>query len=293
MSIPKQGFPMYASINRLCIYPVKSLKGIEVQQAKCLPTGLEFDREWVVVDHKNRFMTQRQLPKMATIETHISNDSLVLSHSEHGAIHVPLNTPPWQDPKADTREIIVWKDKCQAFDEGKAVSDWLTDVLEFAAKGTLHLMRFPQQEKRVVQPKFTQRDDGVLKFADACPYLVVNTESLDALNTELEQQQLSAIDMNRFRGNIEISGIPAWQEYQSSKMTIGDVILKAEGPCHRCPMPGIDQLTGITKEPGQPFKTLMELDVPEGKSGAYFGMHATFLSGEGNTIAVGDQIELI
>lgn len=284
---------MYASINRLSIYPVKSLRGIEIQQAKCLSTGLEFDREWVVVDHKNRFITQRQLPKMATIATSITNDSLVLSHPAHGDIHIPLNTPAWQNPDADTREIIVWKDKCQAYDEGKAVSEWLTQVLEFGAKGTLHLMRFSQPEQRIVLPKFTQRDDAILKFADACPYLVVNTESLNALNAELQQRQLSAIDMSRFRGNIEISGIPAWHEYQSSKMTMGSVTLKAEEPCHRCPMPGIDQTTGETKEPGQPFKTLMELEVPEGKSGAYFGMHATFLSGEGNMISVGDHIELV
>ncbi|KAK1759452.1 molybdenum cofactor sulfurase [Echria macrotheca] len=74
-----------AQIRNLCIYPVKSCKGIEVTESKVLPAGLEFDRLFMFAqlrspfpvsldtpeDEKSRhiwdFVTQRQFPLLATV----------------------------------------------------------------------------------------------------------------------------------------------------------------------------------------------------------------------------------
>lgn len=75
-----------AGIRSLWIYPVKSCKGIEVARSKVLPTGLEFDRLFTFAQlkspfpvglgssdeektrHKWEFITQRQFPRLATVQ---------------------------------------------------------------------------------------------------------------------------------------------------------------------------------------------------------------------------------
>ncbi|KAK7748796.1 hypothetical protein SLS53_000820 [Cytospora paraplurivora] len=82
--------PTLPRIKSLFIYPVKSCKGIEVTTAKVIPTGLEFDRLFTFAqlrspfpvgvgehdskeakDHFWEFITQRQFPLLATVETEL------------------------------------------------------------------------------------------------------------------------------------------------------------------------------------------------------------------------------
>lgn len=281
---------MQAIISRLVIYPVKSLQGIEVTEALCLETGLQFDREWVIVDNKNRFVSQRNLPAMATIQVSLRDEHLLLSHPDHGKCAVALART-----EVDSEELTIWHDQSLAKDEGNAVSEWLTQVLgEYQGK-PLRLMRFDPSRKRLVREKYTQLTDAELMFADACPYLVVNTQSLAALNQLLIHSEHLPVGIDRFRGNIELTGLDAWQEYQVKTLRINQLVLRGEAPCHRCPMPGIDQKTGLVPELGQPFKTLMALSVPRNLKGAYFGIHATFIKQNHrieNKIKTGDHIEM-
>jgi hypothetical protein len=80
-----------ASIKRLFIYPVKSCRGIEVSRSRVVPTGFEHDRLYTfaqlkspfpvssnvnpddkqAADHQWEFITQRQFPRLATVETEL------------------------------------------------------------------------------------------------------------------------------------------------------------------------------------------------------------------------------
>ncbi|OLN88050.1 Mitochondrial amidoxime reducing component 2 [Colletotrichum chlorophyti] len=78
-----------ARLQALCVYPIKSCRGIEVSRSKLLPTGLEFDRLYtfaqlksafpVAVDdaesdkdrHSWEFITQRQFPLLATVKVDV------------------------------------------------------------------------------------------------------------------------------------------------------------------------------------------------------------------------------
>ena len=52
-----------ARITSLHIYPVKSCRGIDVDEALITPTGLEWDRRWMIVRPDGRFVTQREVPE--------------------------------------------------------------------------------------------------------------------------------------------------------------------------------------------------------------------------------------
>ena len=60
---------MSATIIALNIYPVKSCRGIGLAEAPLRDSGLADDRHWMLVRPNGRFVTQRELPRMALIGT--------------------------------------------------------------------------------------------------------------------------------------------------------------------------------------------------------------------------------
>lgn len=68
-----------AEITGLSIYPVKSMKGIAVSQAVVTAAGLEYDRRFMIVWPDGRFVTQRDLPKLALIHTGLERAGISLS----------------------------------------------------------------------------------------------------------------------------------------------------------------------------------------------------------------------
>ena len=65
-------------ISQLFIYPIKSLGGIELQQSQVTSRGLEYDRRFMLVDENNRFVSQREFPKMALLKASIEHDHLLV-----------------------------------------------------------------------------------------------------------------------------------------------------------------------------------------------------------------------
>ena len=58
-------------ITAINVYPVKGCRGIGLESARLAATGFEHDREWLIVRPDGRFMTQREEPRLALIETAI------------------------------------------------------------------------------------------------------------------------------------------------------------------------------------------------------------------------------
>ena len=79
-----------ARITSLHIYPVKSCRGIDVNEVLITPTGLEWDRRWMIVRPTGRFVTQREYPKLATIAVAIGNGRLTLSAEGHPPLVVDV-----------------------------------------------------------------------------------------------------------------------------------------------------------------------------------------------------------
>ncbi|MCU0658714.1 MAG: MOSC N-terminal beta barrel domain-containing protein [Polyangiaceae bacterium] len=65
-------------VQSLHIYPLKSARGIEVSEAQVGDRGFEHDRRFMLVDERGRFLSQRQLPQMALLETEIQGELLVV-----------------------------------------------------------------------------------------------------------------------------------------------------------------------------------------------------------------------
>ena len=57
-----------AHIAALHYYPLKSARGIELERAQLTIAGFQDDRRWMLVSETGRFLTQRELPRLALLE---------------------------------------------------------------------------------------------------------------------------------------------------------------------------------------------------------------------------------
>lgn len=276
----------------LFIYPVKSMRGIRLDSAKLTHSGLVADtglkdREWMVVDQRGRFFTQRQQPKMATVEPSIQRDHLLLEGEGLPSLALPLK--PSQH--AELREVKVWNDQLLAQDEGDGAARWLDEV--FGMTG-LRLVRALSGEQRQVKEKYLQADEVAgNRFADGFPYLIANMASLASYNSELEAHGIATVRMQRFRPNVIIKGVDAFMENQLSELRHADYTLAPRKPCQRCSMINVNQASGVQINGNEPFTRLREMQTLNDKSGAYFGQNAILCRGEHSTIQVGDPLSAL
>ncbi|WP_299231106.1 MOSC N-terminal beta barrel domain-containing protein [uncultured Halomonas sp.] len=274
-------------ITQLSIYPVKSLGAIALNEAELTPEGLAWDRRWMVVDDVGRFVTQRQLPVMAAIRVSLEADALVLSHPDAEALRVPLTAEG-----QERLSVYVWEDRCAALDEGVEAREWLGRVLgDFRGSG-LRLVRFAPEQRRRVEPHYLEPGEQAhTGFADGYPFLVVGEASLVELNRRLAAKGLEPVPMSRFRPSIVVDHeMPfvedGWQELAAAE---SGWRLGLRKPCQRCKITTVDQHSGEIEAPGEPLRTLVEMNARLAPGG-YFGQNAILLAGEGRTISVGEPL---
>ncbi|MGQ7286620.1 MOSC domain-containing protein [Vreelandella venusta] len=273
------------NITQLIVYPVKSLKGIDVTQSELNGHGLAWDRRWMLVDAQQRFVTQRQLPQLATIAVELTDQALVLSHPNVDPIAIPL-----ADPQGNLRLVKVWNDHCKAMPESEDVSHWLVAALGEQAQG-ISLVRFATEFARPVEEDFLAGGEAHTYFADGYPFLITTTGSLDALNQALVANGQSPVPMNRFRPNIVVECESAWVEDQWATLAgQSGYELTLRKPCQRCKITTVDQQTGTVPQQAEPLKTLLALNTQPHLKGAHFGQNATLTTGQGSTIRVGDEV---
>ncbi|WP_404377083.1 MOSC domain-containing protein [Vreelandella aquamarina] len=271
-------------ITQLTVYPVKSLQGIDVTQSEIHAHGLAWDRRWMLVDAHQRFVTQRQLPALATVSVALTADSLVLSHPAVAPISISL-----EEPQGNLRLVSVWDDHCKALAESEAVSAWLETALGEQAKG-ISLVRFATAFTRAVEEDFLAGGEAHTYFADGYPFLVTTTGSLDALNQALVAGGNPPVPMNRFRPNIVVACDDAWAEDRWATLATDACRLTLRKPCQRCKITTVDQQTGTIPTQAEPLKTLLALNTQPHLKGAHFGQNATLTAGEGSVIRVGDAV---
>lgn len=276
-------------ITDLYIYPVKSLKGIRLKEAVLGPKGLENDRRWMVVMPNGRFVTQRQLPKMALIETQLDPHSLTLSSPRLApgeSVKVEL------DAEGEQLQGTIWRDNCQLMRVSSAAGQWLSKVLNSPQPLSLVSMA-PKFERQQSQ---TERfGDHAAIFADAAPYLIANRDSLEVLNQLLEAEDHRAVTMERFRANIVIEGLGPFKEHDYSRLHCsgGNYTLQMHDHSERCIMITNDPENGEMHPHKEPYPTLARLNpFPENKIAPAFGVNASLSDGKSSSIGVGDWVSV-
>ncbi|MBC7883146.1 MAG: MOSC N-terminal beta barrel domain-containing protein [Anaerolineae bacterium] len=221
---------MAIKVSEIHIYPVKSCKGIALSSAWLDARGLRFDREWMIIDDHNRFMTQRNNPTMALIETALSNTGLRLTLPDSSFVDISLTLPP-----IDQRIVEVWGDQCQAIDQGEAAAQFLSQFLEKPCR----LVRMAATWVRTVDQNFAPPGSQTA-FSDGYPLLGISEASLADFNARLPQP----VPMNRFRPNLVFSGSDAYAEDRWHTVRVGEIVFRGVKRCSRCRITSVNQSTG-------------------------------------------------
>ena len=284
------------TISELFVYPIKSCAGIALREARLLATGLEYDRCWMVTGPDGAMFTQRAYPRMALIKVELGERDLIVSAPGMSELRTPLNAAQLEG--ASRVETKVWSDAAYGLDTGDEAAAWFTSFLGLPAR----LLRFDPQRKRVVDPDYTANVGGATTyFADGFPLLVVGQASLDDLNTRLNGKGAPSIPVNRFRPNVVLSGLEAYEEDYVETLSIDGeaptqqrVELHLVKLCARCPMPTIDQAKGAPNPdwPNEPTDTMSVFRAKPQYDGAVtFGNNALVASGAGAWLRVGQEVE--
>lgn len=234
------------TITGLYIYPVKSCRGIPVKELKLTSAGPEHDREWMIVDSDNKFLTLRNFPKLAEIKTSIQGPFLHL-YAGNNKILVDMTTECEQ-----VEDVTVWNSVVKAGVENKSINEALS---EFLMK-TVKLVRYQSQSFRDLGAGATLAVKET-RFTDSRPLLLVNESSLSDLNAKLAAEGKDPSEVERFRANIVISGLPAYSEDDFSRFSVrgageaqGALELTNQKQCGRCVVITQDVETGkvVSKE---------------------------------------------
>jgi uncharacterized protein len=266
-----------AHVAALNVYPVKGCRGIALERARIFATGFEHDREWLIVTAEGRFLTQREEPRLALIETSLTSTTLGLHVPGQGTLQIPL------DMTGERMEVTVWKDRCAAFDAGSRAAACLSDFLGRAVR----LVRFDPEGRRLSSPEWTQGVEGFSKFADGFAWLITSEASLADLNSRLP----APLPMNRFRPNIVLGGVGAFDEDRVHEFVADGVRLRAVKPCARCVVTTTDQATGM-RDGEEPLRTLRQFRFDRGLKGVTFGQNLILIAGNGQELRVGQGLSL-
>jgi uncharacterized protein YcbX len=258
------------------VYPVKSTRPIALTESEVLPRGLPWDRRWMLVDSEGRFITARQYPALAIIDTALAADTLNISLAGRAGLQIPL-----AEPAGPSIPVSVWKDHCEAVPVGAAADAWFSDYLGVSCR----LVRMTDALVRRVNPDYGRPADQV-SFADGFPLLLISEASLHDLNRRLQ----TAVSMQRFRPNVVIDGERPYGEDSWCRLRVGEVEFEGVKNCSRCVFTTIDPQSGVKDPGGEPLRTLASYRRREG-GGVFFGQN--LIPRSRGTIRLGDSVEIL
>jgi uncharacterized protein len=263
-------------ISEINIYPIKSLAGISVDSATIEDRGLAIDRRWMLVDAANNFITQREVPAMATVGLSVAEGS-IRAAMNGDSIELPFE--PGGDKKG---RVKIWSSSVKAAFYDDTVNGWFSARLGVECS----LVRMPDSSKRLVNPFYSVRKfQDTVSFADGYPFMLLGQASVDELNSRLSEP----LPMNRFRPNFVVEGSEPFAEDTWKKIRIGETVFHVVKPCERCAITTVDQTKGEKAGP-EPLKTLNTFRNRKGK--LLFGQNL-IAETAGGTVKIGDAIDVM
>ncbi|RSL63743.1 hypothetical protein CEP54_005052 [Fusarium duplospermum] len=315
-------------VTQIWFYPIKGIRGIQLESAKLGPQGLEHDRRFMLCKvEESGELTKIQLSKYPEC-------SLFAQEVVGDKIRVRYLTPqeplvPWRpeqdtvldvpiDPKLDgldRADVNLHQSLVVAYHMGPKYDAWFSacfgfnTALVFIGDGRRPVLgTFSPSAQRSPQswPSWlasyvggygvSRAEEDWLAFSDCAPYLFATEQSLNNVSARLAECD---VDMRAMRPNIVLDGEIEWDEDFWAQLSINGVhSIALTKNCNRCTSLNVDYDTGRTAkgERGTVLKKLMSdrrVDVGA-KYSPVFGRYGFLVSKPGNNaiVSIGDNVEV-
>ncbi|XP_065194643.1 mitochondrial amidoxime reducing component 2-like [Sycon ciliatum] len=262
---PRAG-EVLGQVKSIVLYPVKSIRGIEVSSAYCLKRGFKYDRRFVIVDTASenppegtpgKFLNLISTPKLAKIQPRIIEvgDRFTLVLQTEGCD--PVEVPEPDTEGCERVSLHVYRTEGEALDCGDTVARWLSAILGLPGIRLYYMSEDVRCRMIAEDPKWGDRGrpGQETSFANFAPYMLCTEQSRVDISSRVGQE----LEMARFRPNIIVSSaLPTpYQEDNWTDIQISNVSFYMMKKCGRCPMTTIHPQTGEKTGP-EPLKTLRE-----------------------------------
>jgi uncharacterized protein YcbX len=273
---PMLSLTLSMRITALTIFPIKGCRGVSVTSSAVDRLGLAGDRRLMLVDVDNHFISQREVPGLATVEPALDGNVVTVRSPRSDALRLEI------DPRGPACAVSVWGNQgILACDQGDLAAAWFSEAIGERCR----LVYFGAQARNRIDPEFSPRRDAETAFTDGYPIMAALQESLDDLNTRLA----NPVPMERFRPSLVAVGAPAWSEDGWDVVDFGALRCDAVKPCARCVVTTTDQRSGARDERQEPLRTLATFRTIPGV-GAIFGQN--IVPRETGVLQVGDPVVL-
>ena len=263
-------------VTGIYVYPVKSLRGVRLDDAPLENGRLVGDRNWLLTDSAGRFMHMRDYPQMARVEATITGKGIALRTD--GMPVLEIDRPAFSAAASNSvTHVRLWRRSAPVIAVAPEADGWFTRALGVRCR----LMAFVPEAPALNVPPYEVHSS----LQDATPFHLTAEESLADLNARMA----APIPMNRFRPNVVVRGAAPYAEDRWRTISIGDTVLRWIKPCTRCVATTTDQETGerASREPLYTLARYRRLG-----SEVAFG-HYLVADTWGDRLRVGDRVTVI
>uniref|UniRef100_H3C4W8 Molybdenum cofactor sulfurase n=1 Tax=Tetraodon nigroviridis TaxID=99883 RepID=H3C4W8_TETNG len=249
------------TLTNIYIYPIKSCAAFEVYNWPVGPKGLLYDRGWMVVNKNGVCLSQKRESRLCLVQpqVHLSSNKLLLQASGMDSISVPLKNTADMHSSYEVCQSQVCGDRVETVDCGDEAALWFSEFLGQPCRLIRQNPNFSRDmEKRSSGAKLTATTTS-LSLVNEAQYLLINHASVQLIQELLSSRQENSVGdqhldtkniISRFRANLVIAGVEAFEEDNWSQLMIGNTRFVVTSRCGRCHVVGVDQETGTkTKEP--------------------------------------------
>ncbi|MEP7197904.1 MAG: MOSC N-terminal beta barrel domain-containing protein [Saprospiraceae bacterium] len=210
------------TLEKLFIYPIKSVGSIELKKSTISEEGLHWDRKWMLVDVDGKFITQRECPKLNLLQIQELEEEFLIINNEQNFLLIPKQI--YFSTEMISIEVEIWGSKFHAEVWNPLASEWFSDYLD---RRVLLVNIIPHSRKK--NTPFYPREFHV-QFSDGYPVHLVNMQSV----LQIQEWCKRDIHLLQFRPNILIDNLEAFEEDKLKSFTIGDQKFDIIKPCERC-----------------------------------------------------------
>lgn len=259
-------------LSQISVYPVKSIKGINLSSSLVETEGLIFDRRYMIANSKGEMITARTFAELVKVKATLTPDGLRLAYENLPPLR--LNSASYALAPVNAK---VWNDEFVAYSTTQEANNWVSEIIGHPVQ----LLYVGDKSNR-----FREKLGQSVSFADGYPLLIVSEASL----AELNRRSPVMHEMAQFRPNLVVTGSEPFIEDSWKRIKIGEVEFEIKKPCERCILTTVDSHTGEYKSTREPLKTLSQFRADE-NGGVYFGQNLVALNQ--GAIQLGDKVEVL